>query len=236
MEGPFVPACPYLFSSLPLHTRSSLWVWWHRGQELAQQSSQGMSSAMSHQGGSSSRASSSHGLSKPGTSNGTGRWQLQLPEINNSAAGAGGYGQTQALGGYGQNSGHNASTGGLTRRATRSRHSSGHLLTNGAAGPGAVSQQSGAGTNEAEFITASGLACGLCTIKGLKPGNPKWQNQDSYVLAENVGPRRDICVYGVLDGHGELGHLVSNRCREHLPSFLQQVGTHICFDLKYDCR
>jgi hypothetical protein len=183
-----------------------------------------MSSAMSHQGGSSSRASSSHGLSKPGTSNGGGRWQLQLPEINNSTAGAGGYGQTQALGGggYGQNSGHNASTGGLTRRATRSRHSSGHLLTNGAAGPGAIPQQS-AGTNEAEFITASGLACGLCTIKGLKPGNPKWQNQDSYVLAENVGPRRDICVYGVLDGHGELGHLVSNRCREHLPSFLQQV-------------
>ena len=30
---------------------------------------------------------------------------------------------------------------------------------------------------EPEFVTLSGQACGLCTIKGLKPGNPNWQNQ-----------------------------------------------------------
>lgn len=76
---------------------------------------------------------------------------------------------------------------------------------------------------EPELLTQAGAWCGLCSIKGLKPGNPNWQNQDSFVICEAVGPKKDVCVYGVLDGHGEVGHLVSNRCREQLPLYLAQV-------------
>jgi serine/threonine protein phosphatase PrpC len=80
-----------------------------------------------------------------------------------------------------------------------------------------------------KVINVSGDACGVCTIKGLKPGNPNWQNQDSFVVSEGVGARGDVHVFGVLDGHGEVGHLVSQRCREQLPVFLAQVGAVLSF-------
>jgi serine/threonine protein phosphatase PrpC len=57
------------------------------------------------------------------------------------------------------------------------------------------------------------------SLRGLKPGNPNWINQDNFFIIEHFD-NRDIHMYCVLDGHGELGHLVSRRCRE---SFHQHI-------------
>ena len=60
----------------------------------------------------------------------------------------------------------------------------------------------------------------VTTIKGLKPGNPNWTNQDNFFVIENFGGGggggdavggRDVRLYCVLDGHGEHGHHVSRR-------------------------
>lgn len=58
----------------------------------------------------------------------------------------------------------------------------------------------------------------VTTIKGLKPGNPNWTNQDNFFVIENFGNSggdatggRDVRLYCVLDGHGENGHHVSRR-------------------------
>ena len=58
--------------------------------------------------------------------------------------------------------------------------------------------------------------CGVCTVTGLKPGNPRWQNQDAYLISENLQSNPNQHCFAVLDGHGEVGHLVSQRCREQL--------------------
>ena len=60
-----------------------------------------------------------------------------------------------------------------------------------------------------------------CTsIKGLKPGNPNWTNQDNQFIIEKFD-NRDINFYCVLDGHGENGHHVSKRCREIFPQYIR---------------
>ncbi len=53
------------------------------------------------------------------------------------------------------------------------------------------------------------------SIKGLKPGNPNWTNQDNFFIVENISHRSDLACFGIFDGHGEHGHHVSNRCREN---------------------
>jgi serine/threonine protein phosphatase PrpC len=58
------------------------------------------------------------------------------------------------------------------------------------------------------------------SIKGLKPGNPSWVNQDNFFVIERFD-NRDINFYCVLDGHGENGHHVSRRCREIFPQYLR---------------
>lgn len=63
------------------------------------------------------------------------------------------------------------------------------------------------------------LHASASSLRGLKPGNPNWINQDNYVVIEQFDAR-EIYMYCVLDGHGEFGHLVSRRCRE---TFQQQI-------------
>jgi len=58
--------------------------------------------------------------------------------------------------------------------------------------------------------------CGACTMAGLKPGNPRWQNQDAYLISEDLQSNTNQHCFAVLDGHGEVGHLVSQHCREQL--------------------
>jgi hypothetical protein len=61
--------------------------------------------------------------------------------------------------------------------------------------------------------------------KGFVPYNSRKQNQDAMLVRENLNGNSDISVYGVFDGHGEFGELVSGYCRDHLPSFLEQEQT-----------
>ena len=67
----------------------------------------------------------------------------------------------------------------------------------------------------------------VTSIKGLKPGNPAWRNQDNFFVIDNVDGR-DMHLYCVLDGHGEHGHHVSRRSREVLPQYLKSSN----YDLK----
>jgi serine/threonine protein phosphatase PrpC len=62
--------------------------------------------------------------------------------------------------------------------------------------------------------------CAVTSIKGLKPSNPNWINQDNFFVMENS----DVRIYGVLDGHGENGHHVSRRCRENFPHFIKSAN------------
>lgn len=76
-------------------------------------------------------------------------------------------------------------------------------------------------------ITNEELHLGAVTsIKGLKPGNPNWINQDNFFMIENFDSR-DIRLYCVLDGHGEHGHFVSRRCRENFPHFIKSTNLQI---------
>lgn len=68
----------------------------------------------------------------------------------------------------------------------------------------------------------------VTSIKGLKPGNPNWKNQDNFFVIENVDGRSDVSLYCVLDGHGEHGHHVSRRTRENFPQHIKSSN----FDVK----
>ena len=67
----------------------------------------------------------------------------------------------------------------------------------------------------------------VTSIKGLKPGNPSWINQDNMFISEYF-ENKDLHFYCVLDGHGEHGHHVSRKCRE---SFLGHIKA-ANFDMK----
>lgn len=58
--------------------------------------------------------------------------------------------------------------------------------------------------------------------KGYVPYNSKKQNQDAYVVHENLQGDAGMSIYGVFDGHGEFGELVSGFVRDHLPEHLEQ--------------
>src|SRR5690606_21222841 len=65
-------------------------------------------------------------------------------------------------------------------------------------------------------------SAGASSIRGLKPENPNWINQDNFFIAENFD-NNDFHVYCVLDGHGEFGHIVSRRCREFFPFLIRNT-------------
>ena len=67
---------------------------------------------------------------------------------------------------------------------------------------------------------------GVTSIKGLKPNNPNWINQDNFFVAENVleSDTSPVHIYCVLDGHGSVGHLVSKRCREVFLQFIKAAN------------
>jgi serine/threonine protein phosphatase PrpC len=57
-------------------------------------------------------------------------------------------------------------------------------------------------------VTEEHSTVGITSIRGLKPGNPNWTNQDNFFVVEGFDGK-DINFYCVLDGHGEFGHHVS---------------------------
>jgi hypothetical protein len=77
------------------------------------------------------------------------------------------------------------------------------------AGPNSAAQATIEFTMQGGPGTAS---CGVSSIKGHKPGNPNWINQDNYSIEECVGGDPDTRIYIVLDGHGEVS--VANERKE----------------------
>jgi len=76
------------------------------------------------------------------------------------------------------------------------------------------------------MITEEYHLASVASIKGLKPGNPNWTNQDNFIVIEQFD-NRDYNIYCVLDGHGEIGHHVSRRCRESFPQHVRSTNYDI---------
>lgn len=72
---------------------------------------------------------------------------------------------------------------------------------------------------------------GVTSVRGLKPGNPNWINQDNFFIMENFDSK-DTRIYCVLDGHGENGHHVSRRSRENFPHFI--VSNNLRMDASFN--
>jgi len=53
--------------------------------------------------------------------------------------------------------------------------------------------------------------------KGVVPYNKNKVNQDRTLLKFAVKDDPSICLFGVMDGHGEFGHIVAQFVQEHLP-------------------
>lgn len=94
------------------------------------------------------------------------------------------------------------------------------------AGGKKVAQNNGRG-GELVITSEEHSTASVSSIKGLKPGNPHWINQDNFFVVERID-NKDLHMYCVLDGHGEVGHLVSRRCRELFPNIIVSGG----FDMK----
>lgn len=77
------------------------------------------------------------------------------------------------------------------------------------------------------FFTEDQNFASVASVKGLKPGNPNWINQDNFFVIERLD-NKDLHFYCVLDGHGEHGHHVSRKCRENFPGHIKSVN----FDMK----
>ena len=60
--------------------------------------------------------------------------------------------------------------------------------------------------------------------KGFVPYNNRKQNQDAYLVHENLGNNPNVSIYGVFDGHGEVGEQVSGYCKEKFPEFFNLEG------------
>lgn len=84
-------------------------------------------------------------------------------------------------------------------------------------------QQSTREVGGLQTVSEDHTTVGVSSIKGLKPGNPNWINQDNFFVVERF-ENKDIYFYCVLDGHGEVGHHVSRRCREVFPQFLRAAN------------
>ena len=66
------------------------------------------------------------------------------------------------------------------------------------------------------IVQESSSFAGVSSLKGLKPGRPEWTNQDNFFVVQAAAGD----MYCVLDGHGEHGHLVSDRIRQALPQLV----------------
>ena len=63
---------------------------------------------------------------------------------------------------------------------------------------------------------------GLKSRTGFMPQTRK-VNQDAYVVQRDLAGVKGLTALGVLDGHGVNGHLVSNFCKNALPSILSHL-------------
>eukprot|EP00455_Lapot_gusevi_P001767 TRINITY_DN1067_c0_g1_i4.p1 TRINITY_DN1067_c0_g1~~TRINITY_DN1067_c0_g1_i4.p1 ORF type:complete len:369 (+),score=95.26 TRINITY_DN1067_c0_g1_i4:128-1234(+) len=57
--------------------------------------------------------------------------------------------------------------------------------------------------------------------KGYVPYNTQKKNQDAFIVRERLKNDPNLSLYGVFDGHGEFGELISQFCKDKLPEFLE---------------
>ena len=148
------------------------------------------------------------GATQSGGEHSTSTGRQGYGKTQRSRKGGGGMQRLPQIGDSGSGSG-----GGSVKSVSRSRRQ---------LAPGQVS----AANAPIEFTTQGGTSsesCGVSSIKGHKPGNPNWTNQDNYAIEECVGGDPQTRIYIVLDGHGEFGHLVSSRCHDNLPKYLMST-------------
>ena len=62
------------------------------------------------------------------------------------------------------------------------------------------------------------------TQTGVNSGRSKEYNQDSFLIVPNFTNSQKSCLFGVMDGHGSHGHLISNYLKSSIPSSLSQVS------------
>lgn len=70
--------------------------------------------------------------------------------------------------------------------------------------------------------TSSFLVHASLSRKGFVPYNANKVNQDREVVAMGLKSDPGLHLFGVMDGHGEFGHEVSQFCKEWLPVYLEQ--------------
>lgn len=67
----------------------------------------------------------------------------------------------------------------------------------------------------------------ILSRKGFIPYNKKKYNQDRHVLKYAIGDNKDVSLFGVMDGHGEFGHGVSQFVQDNLPVYLGKMVNEI---------
>ena len=108
------------------------------------------------------------------------------------------------------------------RKALRDRDRGGEVVRGPNSNGGLIVREVGGLSITTEQLSTVGVT----SIKGLKPNNPNWINQDNFFVAENVleSEANPVHIYCVLDGHGSVGHLVSRRCREVFLQFIKAAN------------
>jgi serine/threonine protein phosphatase PrpC len=61
------------------------------------------------------------------------------------------------------------------------------------------------------------------TKKGYSSSNPYKINQDNYITCPNINSKTWEHIFGICDGHGPLGHLVSSFIKTNLPKSISQI-------------
>jgi len=85
------------------------------------------------------------------------------------------------------------------------------------------------GLSEAEITAKGTIVHELRSKKGVVPYNRNKVNQDRGVVKYAVGGDSSVSLFGVMDGHGEFGHLVAQFVQDKLPYYLGEQT-----DLKSD--
>lgn len=83
---------------------------------------------------------------------------------------------------------------------------------------------------EDDKFLSLGQPIAWATAKGFIPFNTKKVNQDRAVVKFGVNKDDGIAILGVLDGHGEFGHLVSGFIQEELVKQLELCGSALRTD------
>ena len=74
--------------------------------------------------------------------------------------------------------------------------------------------------SDTEVAAKAHLQHSILSRKGFIPYNKKKYNQDRYVLKYAVAEKTNVSMFGVMDGHGEFGHNVSQFVQDKLPVYL----------------